>query len=235
MRAALLARGGFTSARSALEGKVGLLALIAERYDLSKIDRFGEPWGILEPTFGRGINLKPHPVCASGVGAVEGMQALMARHEFGPDEVERIECGVRPHALNILMHHQPKTGLEAKFSLPYALAAAVLDDYPGFDSFTDTAAARPEARKLVSAVEVERTPGGTGLLDGDVALEVELADGSTLHARLDLPPGAPLRAPTDEELRGKFAACGHDVPALPADLSWPRAAELLRAAFPPRG
>ena len=38
-----------------------------------------------------------------------------------------------------------------------------------------------------------------------------------------------------KELRGKFAACGHDVPALPADLSWPRAAELLRAAFPPRG
>ena len=51
VRAALLAKGGFTSSRSAFEGKVGWLKLVAEKYDLSPIDRFGKPWGILEETF----------------------------------------------------------------------------------------------------------------------------------------------------------------------------------------
>ena len=97
VRAALLAQGGFTSARTAFEGQVGWLKLVADKYDLSKIDRFGDPWGILEESFGRGMNLKAHPVCASALGAVEGMQALMRMHRFTAENVELIECGVRPH------------------------------------------------------------------------------------------------------------------------------------------
>lgn len=110
VRAALLAKGGFTSAKSAFEGKVGFLQLVATKYDLGKIANFGKPWGILEETFGRGINLKAHPVCASALGAVEGMQSLMKTQGITAADVESIECGVRPHSLNILMHHEPKTG-----------------------------------------------------------------------------------------------------------------------------
>jgi 2-methylcitrate dehydratase PrpD len=82
VRAALLAQGGFTSARSAFEGKVGWLKLVADKFDLSKIDRFGEPWGILEETFARGMNIKAHPVSASALGAVEGKQSLIRSHPF---------------------------------------------------------------------------------------------------------------------------------------------------------
>ena len=103
---------------------------------------------LLEPTFGGGINVKADPVCASGVGAVEGMQALMARHEFGPDEVERIECGVRPHALNILMHHQPKTGLEAKFSAEYWAAITLLRGRLGLQEVTNSHAFHPHRARI---------------------------------------------------------------------------------------
>ncbi len=220
LRAAGLARDGATADPRAVDAWLRLTGGVAR-----PVDDGG-------PAVPGGLAIKMFPCCYAMQRPIAAMRTL--RGDVGAP-VERLRVTTPAGTVHPLIHDRPRTGLEAKFSLPYALAAAVLDDYPGFDSFTDTAAARPEARKLVSAVEVERTPGGTGLLDGDVALEVELADGSTLHARLDLPPGAPLRAPTDEELRGKFAACGHDVPALPADLSWPRAAELLRAAFPPRG
>ena len=59
-------------------------------------------------------------------------------------------------------------------------------------------------------MEVDATPGGDWLLAGDVAIEVTLADGSTLHARLDLPPGAPDRPPSQAELAAKVADCAGD-------------------------
>ena len=40
------------------------------------------------------------------------------------------------------LHHQPDSGLQGKFSLEYAAAAALLDRYPGFTSFTDAAVRR---------------------------------------------------------------------------------------------
>ena len=67
VRAALLAQGGFTSSRSAFEGKVGWLRLVADRYDLSKVDRFGAPWGILEETFGRGMSFFRRAAKSSGL------------------------------------------------------------------------------------------------------------------------------------------------------------------------
>jgi 2-methylcitrate dehydratase PrpD len=206
VRAALLARGGFTSARSALEGKVGLLKLIADRFDVSKIDRFGEPWGILETTFGRGINLKAHPVCASALGAVEGMQALVARHGFGPDEVERIECGVRPHSLNILMYHEPKTGLQAKFSAEYWPAIALLRGRLGLDEVTDETVAAPQVQALVSKVKVYPDPSIT-VSHARVNIKVVLKNGET-HTEAYYPAKGAADNPLSRgELDEKFYEC----------------------------
>lgn len=96
VRAALLAKGGFTSSPTALEGKVGYLKLVADKADLSKLDNLANPYGLLKSSFGRGINLKLHPVCASGIGSVEGMQSLIAEHGLTAGDVETIDCGIRP-------------------------------------------------------------------------------------------------------------------------------------------
>ena len=206
VRAALLARGGFTSARSALEGKVGLLKLIADRFDLTKVDRFGEPWGILEPTFGRGINLKAHPVCASALGAVEGMQALMARHGFSAADVERIECGVRPHSLNILMHHEPRTVLQAKFSAEYWPAITLLRGRLGLHETTDEVVAAPEVQALVRKVKVYPDPSIT-VSHARVNIKVVLVSGAT-HTEAYYPAkGAADNPLTQAELTQKFHEC----------------------------
>ncbi|MCC7080883.1 MAG: MmgE/PrpD family protein [Burkholderiales bacterium] len=206
VRAALLARGGFTSARSALEGKVGLLQLIAEKFDLSKIDRFGEPWGILETTFGRGINLKAHPVCASALGAVEGMQALVARHDFGPNDVERIECGVRPQSLNILMYHEPQTGLQAKFSAEYWVAITLLRGRLGLEEVTDQAVAAPQVQALMKKVKVYADPAIT-VSDARVDIKVVLKDGRILTEAYYPAKGAADNPLSRAELDEKFYEC----------------------------
>ncbi|MHC3467354.1 hypothetical protein ACYF6T_01440 [Streptomyces sp. 7R007] len=129
---------------------------------------------------------------------------------------------------------------EAQLTVARALARwahghrpALLDDYPGFGSFTDTAVRRPEARQLLERVRVERLPVETGtLLDGRVALRVGLAGGGEARTQLALPPGAPERPLSGEEVRAKAAACEPDVPGLLEGLTWAGAREVVRTSFP---
>ena len=206
VRAALLAKGGFTSSRSAFEGKVGWLRLVAEKYDLSRIDRFGEPWGILEETFGRGMNLKAHPVCASALGAVEGMQSLMARHGFSARDVATIECGVRPHSLNILMYHAPETGLQAKFSAEYWPAITLLRGRLGLREITDEVVSQPEVQALIRKVKVHPDPSIT-VSTARVNLKVTLANGRSFSEAYYPAKGATDNPLTRAELVEKFNEC----------------------------
>ena len=106
-----------------------------------------------------------------------------------------------------LIHHRPESGLQGKFSLEYAAAAALLDSYAGFGSFTDEAVRRAEARRLVGAVETKLDPGGDWLLDGELEAEVHTADGAVLRTRQKYPPGSPARPPTPDQLAAKLADC----------------------------
>jgi hypothetical protein len=108
----------------------------------------------------------------------------------------------------------------------------VLDDYPGFGSFSDEAVNRAAARRIMAAVETDYGPGGSGLLDGKVDISVRLVSGREVRIELTLPPGSPGRPPSAADLDRKLAACGADVPALLSGVTWSSAAALLRAKLP---
>ncbi|MFM9982160.1 MAG: MmgE/PrpD family protein [Burkholderiales bacterium] len=206
IRAALLAKGGLTSSKTALEGNVGFLKLVAGKMDLSKISNFGAPWGILEKTFGRGINLKANPVCASGVGGIEGMQRMLAEHKFKAADVESIAAGVRPKSLNILMYHTPETGLEAKFSAEYWMAATIVYGRVGLEQVTDAAVQNPEVQALLRKVKVY--PDESILVSAArVNITVKLKDGREITESYYPPKGAADNPMTEQELGAKFAEC----------------------------
>jgi 2-methylcitrate dehydratase PrpD len=136
-----------------------------------------------------------------------------------------------------LIHHRPQDGLQGKFSLEYAAAAALLDTYAGFGSFTDEAVRRDEARRLIGLVETKLDPGGDWLLDGELEAEVHTADGTVLRARQQYPPGSPARPPTPDQLAAKLADCVAGLTLLtgdgdPAAWTWENAADTLRRYLP---
>ncbi|HYH31942.1 MAG TPA: MmgE/PrpD family protein [Pseudonocardia sp.] len=177
-----------------------------------------------------GLAIKLHPCCYALQRPISAARALP---QAAVGDVSRIRVRTPAAALQPLIHAAPRTGLEGKFSLQYAVAAALLDGFPGAGSFTDAAVTRPEAQRLVGLVEVEEQPGGAGILDGDVQIVRELADGSVDEARLDLPDGHPLRPPTEDDLARKVADCvGADRAADVLGLDWPEAARMLRRALP---
>ncbi len=224
VRAALLAKGGFTSAKSALEGSVGYLRLVADEYDLDKIDNFARPWGILEPSFGRGINLKTHPICASGIGAVEGMQSLMQLHGIAADQVESVECRVRPGSLNILRHHDPRSGLEAKFSVEYWMAITLLEGRLGLRQTTDEAVRQPAVRDLIKKVSVVPDPS-IHVATAKIKIHVKTKDGRSFDTAYYPAKGSAENPMSEQELVEKFRECA-DWGGLPKS-STDRALDLL--------
>ena len=184
------------------------------------------------PAVPGGLAIKLHPCCYAMQRPIAAVRELIAAHgPLDPAQVVRITVTTPESGMQPLIHDRPTTGLAAKFSMPYALAAALLDGFPGFDSFTDAAVARPQARRLMEAVAVIRTPGGADLLSGEVSIALETADGSALTTSLAQPPGSPARPPAAADLAAKLAACGPDVPELLADITWSRAPALLRTAL----
>jgi 2-methylcitrate dehydratase PrpD len=219
VRAARLAAGGASADPSALDQWLGLVGGDPDRLALDG------------PAVPGGLAVKLFPCCYALQRPIAALRAL-ALDDLDPAQVARVVVRTPESALAPLIHAAPATGLEGKFSLQYAIAATLLDGRPGIASFTDEAVARPAAQALVARVEVEATPGGDGLLAGDVAIEVALADGSALSTTLDLPPGSPARPPSDAEMPEKVADCARELADEVLAVDWVDAGALLRERLP---
>jgi 2-methylcitrate dehydratase PrpD len=221
VRAARLARAGATADPRALDSWLRKLGADPAAGDTLPAT----------PAVPGGLAIKLFPCCYAMQRPIAALREIKGRTDGR--EVSRITVSTPAGTVHPLIHDRPSTGLEGKFSLPYAVATALVDDYPGFAAFTDASVHRPEAQALVERTTAERLPVETGnLLDGEVAIEVELAGGETLRTAMALPPGAPGRPPTGQELAGKLAACGPDVPGLLDGISWTGGAELLAKTYP---
>jgi 2-methylcitrate dehydratase PrpD len=217
VRAARMAMAGASADLAAVEDWLTLLGGDAERLELDG------------PAVPGGLAIKLFPCCYALQRPIAAARAL--RDGTAPD---RVVVRTPRGTLQPLIHDRPRTGLEGKFSLAYGVAAALLDERPGFASFTDEAVARPEAQALLARVELDATPGGEDLLAGEVTIEVSRA-GATTRTTLDLPPGAPSRPPSEDELAAKVADCAGSLASDVLAVGWATAAALLNAGVDPAG
>jgi 2-methylcitrate dehydratase PrpD len=177
-----------------------------------------------------GLAIKLFPCCYAMQRPIAALHEIADDLPDNPDEISAVRAFTSAASLQPLVHARAKTGLEGKFSFPYAIATAILDSYSGFDAFEDDAVNRAMAQSIMSRVTVQAAAGGSGLLDGWLEIEID-AGGITMRTAMDQPPGSPFRPPTAHQMSAKFASCGRDVPAIVQDASWGTGAEVLRDAF----
>lgn len=217
VRAADLAAAGATAEPAAVDSWLALLG--------------GDPRHAVDgtPAVPEGLALKIYPCCYALQRPIAAVASVAGRVD--PAEVRRVVVRTPSGTVKPLIHAQPATGLEAKFSLEYAVASALLDAHQGFFAFSDEAVSRPEAQRLLALVETELTDGGDWLLDGEVEVEIH-TDHAVVGTSLRFPPGSPARPPTSDELDRKLRDCLHGSGVDPADITWESAAELLRRQLP---
>jgi 2-methylcitrate dehydratase PrpD len=220
IRAANLAAAGATADDTALADWMRLVGGDPDALDLTG------------PAVPAGLAIKIYPCCYALQRPLAAVAELAVSASLEAAEVRRIELRTPAATVVPLIHHQPATGLQGKFSLEYAAAAALLDRYPGFASFTDDAVQRDAARRLVGLVETELEPGGDWLLDGELQATICTTNGAVHRAVLRYPPGSPARPPTPEQLSAKIADCIAGLDTDWTTWSWQNAADLLRRYLP---
>ncbi len=219
IRAASLAAAGADADPGAVDAWLGLVG-----GDPAAVDTAG-------PAVPNGLAVKLYPCCYALQRPISAISEL-AGQDLDPARISRIVLRTPEATVVPLIHHRPDSGLQGKFSLEYAAAAALLDAYPGFGSFTDSAVRREAARRLVSLVEVKLDPGGSWLLDGQLEAEIHTSHGTILRASQQFPPGSPARPPSAAQLRSKLADCVRGLDTDPATWTFQNAPGILRRFLP---
>jgi 2-methylcitrate dehydratase PrpD len=213
------------------------LAAAGAHADITALDAWlklvgGDPAAVdtSGPAVPDGLAIKMYPCCYALQRPISALSEIA--DGLAAEDVRRIVLRTPEATVQPLIHHRPVTGLQGKFSLEYAAAAALLDRCPGFASFTDDAVTRPAALRLAGLVETELSPGGSWLLDGELDAEIHAADGSVTAIRQQFPPGSPARPPSASQLQAKLADCVRGLDTDPASWTFSNAADLLRRYLP---
>ena len=200
--AARLAAAGMTASSDALEAPLGFLSAMSPkgRADLDGPSQFHRRWFIES----HGLGFKLFPMCYGAHRALDGMLALLAKTPFHPDEVERIEVEANKGQFSNLVQTNPQNSLDAKFSMEFAMAAAVIARRCTRAEFTTDFVQRPDVRALLA--RTQRVYINTQGYEGD-GLIVHLKDGRRLEQRLTFPLGHARRPAPPQAMWTKFEDC----------------------------
>lgn len=207
--AARLAARGFTASPDAIEHPQGLLNAVSPegKVDLARRDALGERWWIVE----KGLNIKKFPACYCTHRAIDAMLDLCRDRPFRAADVDRISVTISDRFATILRNHNPQTGLEAKFSMEFAMACAVLSHRVGLPELSDDYVRRPDVQALMARVDLDLTQNydpthhNAALYD---QVRVRLRSGDVLESAQVRHARGHAQAPlTDRDLAEKFAAC----------------------------
>ncbi len=205
--AARLAREGFTASAHAIDGPQGYLAAMDSEQPASALfDALADldaRWEILDT----GITVKLYPSCAATHPPLDALLDLTRCHGFTAQDVEAIDVEVDSMTPRLLIHERPSTGLEAKFSMPFCAAAALVFGHPSIDTFDVTHIRDPRVQALMPRVSLRANPAFDAAAPlSQAQVRVRLRDGRTVVGRADGARGYPDRL-SDDELDKKFLAC----------------------------
>src|ERR1700730_9488107 len=207
---ARLAELGFTASPDALDHPQGFLSAVSPE---GKADRdgpspaFGEDWHIVKQR----LSIKKYPACYCTHRSLDGMLDLLAQHPLKPADIAQITVSLsQTHSL-ILRNHTPQTGLEGKFSMEFAMAAAVISRRASLGEYTDEFVRRPEVQQLMRKVRLVTNENydpvqiGASVYD---QVTVELANGERLESEKVKRARGHAELPLGEaELFDKFRTC----------------------------
>ncbi|MGZ8426653.1 MAG: MmgE/PrpD family protein, partial [Candidatus Binatia bacterium] len=138
--AALLAARGFTADPDALDGPWGYFAVQGGGLSAEKISQgFGKTWTIVEP----GVSIKPYPCGVLTHPSIDLMLKLVSDNNVKPNDIETVEVYAGSNILNPIRYPIAANHLQAKFSLPAALAMIALARKAGKTEFSDAFVAAP--------------------------------------------------------------------------------------------
>ncbi|MBB4371084.1 2-methylcitrate dehydratase PrpD [Bradyrhizobium sp. cir1] len=208
--AARLAEQGFTGSLDVLEHRTGFLRAHSPsgqpRIENGTID-IGANWRLAD----LGVNVKRYPTCYATHRSIDAMLGLVGKYGLKPELVREIRVHTGITQKLMLRNSNPRTGLEAKFSMEFAMAAALVAGRVGLVELTDEFVCRVDVNDVIAKVRCSTT---TEVMEGDQPfaptdqVSVVLTSGEILTCEPVAQAKGSWQEPlTREELQDKFLDC----------------------------
>jgi 2-methylcitrate dehydratase PrpD len=233
LRAVLLAKAGFTSSQTALEGRYGYLSVFSEEPDLDALTGgLGERFELLRNTY------KPYPCGIVIHPIIDACLDLRNRPGIGPDRIQRVDVLASAGAMALCNNRNPKDELQAHVSLHHWAAVCFIRGTARIqDMDTETAVKDPALMAFQDRVHATLDPARAA---DSAQVTVTLTDGTHHVCQIDHGIGSAARPMSDAALAAKFA--GMAVPVLGEDrtnaliaMCWDVDSVLDAAALPRAG
>lgn len=202
VRAALLAQKGFTGRPDAFEGRMGVAKLMADEQDFAVFDKIADPLEIVDPA----PFIKSHPSCGGTHAAMNAMQQLIEEYDIKPEDVVEVWGGTNRGVYEQLIYTEPKSAIEARFSMQFTLAIVLAERRGGLTRFTDEKVRDPKIVELMRRIHRYEDPELSRTLplawvDKTATVKIKLKDGRELQRTAD------IRHPSWDEVKEKYSEC----------------------------
>ena len=205
---------GWTAADQILEAPRGFFHAYGGSYDPTFIlDKLGKPWTFSSP----GVSIKPFPSGSLTHPGMTELLRLIRTEHISAGDVVQVEVGTNHNMLNTLIHHRPKTGLQAKFSMEFCMAILLLEGKAGLAEFTDAVVNRPDVQEMIGRIKFYTDPEAekAGYDKMTTIIKIHLKNGRTVSGRADFGKGSPANPMSYDEVADKFRQCA-------AFANWPQ-------------
>jgi 2-methylcitrate dehydratase PrpD len=197
---------GWTAAEQILEADRGFFRAFGGSFNPGAIlGQLGKPWTFTSP----GISLKPYPSGSLSHPAMTELARLIDVHKLQALQVEKFDVGANHQMTTTLLHHRPKTGLEAKFSMEFCMAILLLRGKAGLGEFKDNVVQAADVQEMIGRVNfyVDPEAESAGFDKMTSLLKIHLKDGRVITGRADFAKGSPVNPMSFEEAAAKFKGC----------------------------
>ena len=134
---------------------------------------------------------------------------LIRENDIKPGDVEKVDIGGNHAMMASLLHHDPTTGLQAKFSMEFCLSILLLERKAGLGEYQDPVVQRADVQAMIKRINfyVDPIAENAGLDKMTSILRIHMKDGKVFSGRAEIAKGNPANPMSYDEVAEKFRGC----------------------------
>ena len=202
--AAFMAKKGYSGTEAVFEGKEGFMDVFGPDWDQQKLlGGLGEKFKILE------CSMKGFPTEALTHTHLSCMLKVVKENDIKPEDIESVTVTTIARACDILFDshkYRPESRETADHSLPYCLAAAIVDRKITTASFSEEKMKDPAIWAVIDKIKGEASVEFEKMFPAKQPSKVvvKTTKGKEFEAYLEYPKGDPREPMTEDDLDDKF-------------------------------
>ena len=204
--AALFAAAGADGPATVLEGRYGVFQShfrLPPETVLAQLGDLGERWETTQ------IAIRPYPACFMAQSSLDAAREAVGGRVFASEEIREIRVSIPAAGVPIVLEpraekNAPRNPYDAKFSLPYSVAAMLVHGRVDVSTYSDEAIRDPDVLAVAARVVYVERDFPTFPAAYPAAVTVDLVGGETFSAELEFHRGGPDRPMAAADILRKF-------------------------------